>query len=130
MTKDQPSDLLGQLPRTRPHRRSANRPARKVEASGAAAEASGVAAKAPPQDRAKRSKPLAQPAQPRGVPARPRARRPAPAKPAAETSAGRPPSAPAPILGTAVQAAAELAEIGVALSARALRRAIERLPRP
>jgi hypothetical protein len=34
------------------------------------------------------------------------------------------------ILGTAVQATAELAEIGLALSARALRNAASRLPRP
>jgi hypothetical protein len=35
-----------------------------------------------------------------------------------------------PILGTAIQAAAELAEIGLALGGRALRRTIDRLPRP
>jgi hypothetical protein len=34
------------------------------------------------------------------------------------------------ILGTAVQAAAELAEIGLSVSARALRNALSRLPRP
>jgi hypothetical protein len=34
------------------------------------------------------------------------------------------------VLGTAVQAAAELAEIGLSVSARALRRAVSRLPRP
>jgi len=67
---------------------------------------------------------LAQPAQPRGVPAGPRTRRPAASAPRSE------PASPAPILGTAVQAAAELAEIGLALSGRALRRAIGRLPRP
>jgi hypothetical protein len=33
-------------------------------------------------------------------------------------------------VGTAVQAAAELAEIGLSMSARALRRALSRLPRP
>jgi hypothetical protein len=34
------------------------------------------------------------------------------------------------IVGTAVQAAAELAEIGLTLSGRALRNAFDRLPRP
>jgi hypothetical protein len=47
----------------------------------------------------------------------PRARKPAPATSAA-------------IVGTAVQAAAELAEIGLSLTSRALRNAIDRLPRP
>jgi hypothetical protein len=39
-------------------------------------------------------------------------------------------SAGTDILATAVQAAAELAEIGVTVSARMLRRAVSRLPRP
>jgi hypothetical protein len=34
------------------------------------------------------------------------------------------------VIGTAVQAAAELAEIGLSMSARAIRRAVSRLPRP
>jgi hypothetical protein len=34
------------------------------------------------------------------------------------------------IVSTAVQAAAELAEIGLSVSARALRNAVSRLPRP
>jgi hypothetical protein len=34
------------------------------------------------------------------------------------------------MLGTAVQAAAEIAEIGLTLSGKALRNAIGRLPRP
>jgi hypothetical protein len=42
-----------------------------------------------------------------------------------------PPREPAPgALETAVQAAAELAEIGLHAGARALRRAVSRLPRP
>ncbi|MGH2870004.1 MAG: hypothetical protein ACRDNK_20850 [Solirubrobacteraceae bacterium] len=47
--------------------------------------------------------------------------------------ANRKPPAPDPAagpLGTAVQAAAELAEIGMMASARALRGALSRLPRP
>ncbi|MGI9183477.1 MAG: hypothetical protein ACR2GZ_00710 [Solirubrobacteraceae bacterium] len=49
------------------------------------------------------------------------------------SSAGRKPPPPDPAagpLGTAVQAAAELAEIGMMASARALRGALSRLPRP
>jgi hypothetical protein len=34
------------------------------------------------------------------------------------------------VLGTAVQAAAELAEIGLSIGAQAIRRAVSRLPRP
>jgi len=60
---------------------------------------------------------LPQPAQPRGVPRSAQPRRP---EPATEV----------PVLRTAVQAAAELAEIGLTLSAKALRGAIGRLPRP
>jgi hypothetical protein len=60
---------------------------------------------------------LRQPPQPAGVPPTPRSRKPAPV-------------AGADILGTAVQAAAELAEIGLSVSARALRNAVSRLPKP
>ncbi len=50
--------------------------------------------------------------------------------PGTEASVDEPPAAGAHILGTAVQATAELAEIGLSLSARALRGALSRLPRP
>jgi hypothetical protein len=40
------------------------------------------------------------------------------------------PAAGADIVSTAVQAAAELAEIGMTVSARALRNAVSRLPKP
>ncbi|HVR05189.1 MAG TPA: hypothetical protein VMS02_04050, partial [Solirubrobacteraceae bacterium] len=64
------------------------------------------------------SEPIRQPAQPDGTPSQPRANR-----------IPVPPSG-AEILGTAVHAAAELAEIGLTAGARALRSAIARLPRP
>jgi hypothetical protein len=60
---------------------------------------------------------LRQPAQPAGTPPTPRSRRPVPAT-------------GAEIFETAVHAAAELAEIGLSVSARALRNAVSRLPRP
>jgi hypothetical protein len=61
---------------------------------------------------------LRQPAQPAGVPPMP----PRPGRP--DQTTGR------DILGIAAQAAAELAEIGLSVSARALRNAVGRLPRP
>jgi hypothetical protein len=66
---------------------------------------------------------LRQPAQPDGAPDMPRASE--PARPRSFSSASG-----AEILGTAVQAAAELAEIGLSAGARALRNAVSRLPRP
>jgi hypothetical protein len=144
MSDESPSDVLGSLPRTRPHRRSQRRASRPVVTSangGSEAVATTAAAKAPerakakPASRAKAPAPRAidsatgrkrqaprpkqtrmrQPAQPGGTPVAPR-------KPV--------PSTGADVLGTAVQAAAELAEIGLSVSARALRRAVSRLPRP
>ncbi len=70
------------------------------------------------------------------VAAQPRAAKPAPAATPPAPSRGGRPSEPATadaahgVLETAVQAAAELAEIGLHASARALRRAVSRLPRP
>jgi hypothetical protein len=173
MSDDTPSDVLGSLPRTRPHRRSTRRAARPAGGNGNGAPtveappkpARKVAAKAqsPAKPKAKatssaakktatraarpttsgnvratttgtarpattrtaraatprRPKPtrLRQPAQPAGTPTTPRNRKPVP-------------TTGADVVGTAVQAAAELAEIGLSVSARAVRRAVSRLPRP
>jgi hypothetical protein len=155
MTEERPSDVLGALPRTRPHRRSNKRakpasagragtPAPKTGASAAASTPPKAAAgartpravaptrlaapkapkEAPPTPiraagprRRRRDETLRQPAQPPGTPAHTRTRRP-------------PPPSGAQILGTAVQAVAELTEIGLMASARALRNAVARLPRP
>jgi hypothetical protein len=133
MTDDRPSEVLGALPHTRPHRRSQKRPARppngtdtveKTKASTptttAAKKASSAAAprsSSPRRRAAPRTHPLRQPAQPEGTPAAPRAHKPAPP--------GR-----TDLLGTAVQATAEVAEIALTMSARALRGAVSRLPRP
>lgn len=65
----------------------------------------------------RRTERLRQPAQPGGVPPTPAGGRPV-------QPIGR------DILGTAAQAAGELAEIGLSISARALRNAVARLPRP
>jgi hypothetical protein len=124
MTDQPPSDVLGALPHTRPHRRSQKRPARPTAAAQAPATERPKPAAGKPVRSAKsaraakpRAKPLPQPAQPAGGPPTPRTRKPAPAT-------------GADILGTTIQAAAELAEIGLSISARALRSAVSRLPRP
>jgi hypothetical protein len=129
MSEERPSEVLGALPRTRPHRRSdkrASRPATgtpDVEVTPARpkqarpTQARPTRPPRPPRARTEGKPRLRQPAQPAGTPA---ARQPRKAAPAAGTD----------ILGTAVQAAAELAEIGLSVSARAIRRAVSRLPRP
>jgi len=149
MTDDRPSEVLGGLPRTRPHRRSDKRAARAPSPAAVAPTAvrpaprpaapkptatgkPTTATKPTPTGklrtsssataaarRTARTKParLAQPEQPAGAPPAPASRKPAP-------------STGVDILGTTVQAAAELAEIGLSASARALRGAISRLPRP
>jgi hypothetical protein len=135
MSDDRPTDVLGALPRTRPHRRSAKRAAPAAAASTPAKDAAEptapakraaartAPAKAKPatgraRTRTQGPEPIRQPAQPAGTPSQPRANR-----------VPVPPSG-AEILGTAVHAAAELAEIGLTAGTRALRNAIARLPRP
>lgn len=93
------------------------KPVALAERKPAASERSGAARRKPRSQSS--AKPLRQPAQPRGIPA---ARRAPKRKPAPATGTE--------IVGTAVQAVGELAEIGLALSARALRNAVGRLPRP
>jgi hypothetical protein len=110
MSDEKPPEILGGLPRTRPHRRSDKR--------GAAGSSSGRATGKRQGGRGRtRSEPLRQPKQPGGTPPKPAARRPAP------------PSG-TEIVSTAVQAAAELVEIGLSAGARAVRNALSRLPRP
>jgi hypothetical protein len=122
MNDERPPEVLGALPHTRPHRRSDKRAAR--------AEKGAPASPAPKRKPKPKPERLSQPAQPAGAPPKasrsPKVRR-APTSP--------PPRRPTPpsggeILSTAVQAAAELTEIGLTASARALRNALSRLPRP
>jgi hypothetical protein len=126
-------DVFGSLPNARPQRRSAkrDRPGAKAKpAAPASAKAKAPAAKA-------RSKPAAAKAKAK---AKPRAA----AKAGATAGASQIPPAgyatPRPdddgvprgadLVTTAVQAAGELAQIGIAAGGRALKSAFERLPRP
>jgi hypothetical protein len=156
MSPEPKPGVIGSLPRTRPHRRSAKRaapgigtpptptPTPPVDTQSAAEPAVAKAAAPKRAPAAKTAKPkspraavAAATAKPKRTPA-PKAaapkRGPAPVKPDA-TAPSEPVAAdPSPgshgVVETAVQAAAELAEIGLHASARALRRAVSRLPRP
>jgi histone H1/5 len=191
-----PSEVLGALPRTRPHRRSDKRGKRPGQGGPAAAVTSealdAVQAAVATGDPAPAQAPAVQPKSPAArKPAKPPAKAKGAAAPRAKAAAGAarakasasagataaaptrakaaagparakaptpaaakgssaaraklaaPPAESAPpaakprkrpgrsdVLGTAVQAAGELAEIGLSASARALRRAVSRLPRP
>jgi hypothetical protein len=109
-------EVFAGLPNARPHRRSAKRD------RPATAKAEREAKKAKPRTKAA-PKPKAE-----------RAREPAAAKvPPAGYAIPRPDDdAPhgADLIGTAVQAAGELAQIGIAAGGRALKSAFQRLPRP
>ena len=151
MTDKPEPGVIGSLPRTRPHRRSSKRAAQAgappVDAQ--AREPAVVKAAAAPKARsakpatARAAKPAttrtAKPASAKRAPAKPRAAQAKPAAPAKpRASTPPPPTLPEPtrreptpgVLETAVQAAAELTEIGLYAGARALRRVASRLPRP
>lgn len=139
-------DVFGSLPNARPQRRSAKRDRggakAKSAAAPAAAQAQTPAAKPKAKAGAAKAKPAAGTAK-----ARPKAPASAKAGPAAD--AGPAPAASkippagyatprgddgvprgADLVTTAVQAAGELAQIGLAAGGRALKSALERLPRP
>ena len=116
-------DVLGNLPRRRPTRRSAKR----------AAPAQDVAASRPQPPRAAAAGRTA--AQPRRRAAAPKAARPAAPPPVAGYATPR--QGPDGgdrrrhgLLRTAVQAACELAELGLAVGAQAVKGVLGRLPRP
>lgn len=135
MSDDRPPEVLGALPRTRPHRRSQKRAGSAPNGAGGAVslKPSGAAARtppAPPAARAARRRPaqrradkaarLKQPAQPAGTPA---ARR-------GQPEPNRRRAGALDVLGSAAQVGAELAEIALSLTARVLRGTVARLPRP
>jgi hypothetical protein len=144
MSDERPQDLLGGLPRTRPHRRSQKRPARDARQVETPAQPAKPPSGKPPA-RAKRAPAARKPAsngperaaQPRerATPARGRPRLAQPAQPPGTPRVPRreiPASPPAAgdVVSTAVQAVGEIAQIGASLGARALRNALRRLPRP
>jgi hypothetical protein len=107
-------EVLSSLPRTRPERRSAKRGARAPAAEQAPAKAT-----AKPRPKAKPA------AESKVIPPRevPRAGYAVP-KNASPVNPGG-----AELVGTAIQAVGELANLGVSLSGRALRGALGRLPK-
>jgi hypothetical protein len=124
-------DVMSSLPRARPQRPSRRREGGAATRGRRAAKprAAGARAAAKPAAKAAAKTPRAasRGSKPAGV--RPSAATRAATKPRAPK---RPPSPPrgTDIVGTAVQAAGELAELGLTLGARALRDAVRRIPRP
>jgi hypothetical protein len=111
-------EVFAGLPNTRPHRRSAkrDRPAREAATAKAKPAAKPKAkAKAAPKPKAKPASEPAAKVPPAGY---------ATPRPDHDVPRG------ADLIGTAVQAAGELAQIGIAAGGRALKSAFERLPRP
>jgi hypothetical protein len=125
-------DVLSSLPSTRPQRRSARR--QDAGAKAAPAQRSARAPARKPTGRGGRATKAAGAA--RGGKAkatRPKGVRPSAATRAASKPPGeRPPQAPqgVELVGTAIQAAGELAQLGLELGTKALAGAIRRLPRP
>jgi Meckel syndrome type 1 protein len=146
--EDPPRDVLSSLPRTRPQRRSAKRGPAKRPAAAENGAASAAAAKAAPRTAAKAApkKAAATPARARKPAAKPAAKPAgrAAATPGVRSVPGRIPAAGfAPprdagerstpsgveLVGTAIQAAGELAQIGIAVGGQALKSALGRLGR-
>ena len=163
-------DVLSNLPRSRPHRRSAKRggvTATTTKAAQASEASESAAGTAKPADRPKAArKPAAAKAKPKTTTAAeaaakrsaPAAERPAGAPRAAGADAGpraqrlrKPPPPPSPLpprsgktappkgenqqsgtelIGTVVQAAGELAQVGLTIGGQVLKRAVSRLPKP
>ena len=140
MSDEQEPSVLGALPHSRPHRRSAKREMRPVGAKTAARKSSTTttaatksaskvsAATKTAGNVSAASKPAAAAAPPPPPP---------PPPPLEDSEKSTPGGAggtdcmgAAELLTTVVQATAELAEIGLTAGARALRNAVSRLPRP
>lgn len=133
---DPERDVLRSLPRTRPTRRSPRRDgARKAEATARVApEAAQGRRKAAAGDAAPRRKPAGAAGKGADGRARPKAV-PRPKLPASGYAAPEPEhrggsAGAAEIIGTALQAAGELGQIGLTVSRQALRSALRRLPSP
>ncbi|HVE67894.1 MAG TPA: hypothetical protein VNB64_04865 [Solirubrobacteraceae bacterium] len=124
---DQGAEVLRSLPSRRPQRRSARRDAAKPPAKPAAKR---PAAKVKAPGKPKTTFPKA--AAPKAA-SKPRGVRPSAATDAASSTPGDPPAKPpegVELVGTAIQAAGELAQLGLTLGTKALRGAVRRIPRP
>lgn len=126
-------EVLSSLPSTRPQRRSARRS--KPEGSRARPSAAARPSSPRPAARKPRAKAAKQAAGGRPAAVRPsvatkRAREPGPRP--RSNAAHKPPAQPEglELVTTAVQAAGELAQLGLTVGVRALRGAVSRLPRP
>ena len=126
-------DVMSSLPRTRPQRPSRRRAsgrsgdAKAKRAPRAAAKPAAARPKAAAKPASRGSRAAAARPKPQGV--RPSAATRAASKP---PPPNRPPSPPSgtDLVGTAVQAAGELAQLGLTLGTRALRDVVKRVPRP
>ncbi len=132
-------EVFGSLPSSRPQRRSTKRAARTSTADATATPK----APAKPRTAAKpKARPKAKPktaAKPRAAAAKPRPKPKAAAPPPRSTvppagyatpRSDEEPSGRGDLIGTAVQAAGELTQIGLAAGSRAISSALKRLPRP
>lgn len=128
MTDSTDREVLASLPRTRPGRRSerrASEPGVEKRAPARGRDSGKRAAGKPPARGRKASPEPARKASPKRVPARPGADAgPRTTPPPERDEHGR------GLVGTAVQAAGELAEIGLTVGGNALRDALSRLPHP
>ena len=138
--QDPDREVLTSLPRSRPVRRSAKRGDRPAAQGAARASTKPVAARKPRAVKAAAATPAAAPRAtvkpaPKPAPAAsrdtPRRKVPAAGYAAPDGRAGEPPaSAGAALVSTTVQAAAELAQIGLTVGRQTLRSMLDRLPKP
>jgi hypothetical protein len=121
---DKPSEILGALPRTRPQRRSSKRqpPPKDGKSATKAVEAAG---RAESQPSTRRSASVAS-----GQRQTVRGERPSTTRRERLQPSAPPPARRTGLMRTLVQAGAELAEIGLSVTARAVRDTVARLPRP
>jgi hypothetical protein len=127
--QDPDREVLTSLPRSRPVRRSTKRGDRPAPEGAAGAAAKPVAPRKPRAAKAASAATAAKPAAgPRDTPRR---KVPAAGYAAPEGRAGEPSaSAGAELLSTTIQAASELAQIGLTVGRQTLRSMLDRLPKP